>query len=136
MTPDPAIDWLARLTPNGSRLDPTEVLVRAGRASARTPWGWKLAVAALLLANVATVVILLPHREHPRSPEATPAPVVSPASAPTLAPPPESPPGSDANSIAALARSLDPDAPPPPAGFVAPDHPEPTLTVGSRGVTD
>jgi hypothetical protein len=134
MTPDPAIDWLAGLTPNASGLDPAEVLVRAGRASARTPRGWKLAVAGLLLANVATLVILLPHRGPPS--EVAPAPVATPVPAPAPAPPPESPPGSDANSVAALARSFDPDAPPPPAGFVAPDRPADTLTVGSHGVTD
>ena len=35
---------LARFTPSASSLDPADVLFRAGRASARTPWGWKIAV--------------------------------------------------------------------------------------------
>src|SRR5262249_58716654 len=104
MNPDPVFDWLARLAPNGAGLDPAEVLVRAGRASARTAWGWKLAVASLLLANAVTVAVLLMHRDSPRPLEVTPAPAVTPVPAPTPAPPPETTPGTDANSIAALAR--------------------------------
>ncbi|HXD87997.1 MAG TPA: hypothetical protein VN641_16035 [Urbifossiella sp.] len=46
-----AIDKLGRFTPDGSGLDAAAVLFRAGQASARTPWGWKAAVAVLLLAN-------------------------------------------------------------------------------------
>jgi hypothetical protein len=135
MTPDPVLDMLARLTPNGSRLDPAEVLVRAGRASARTPWGWKLAVAGLLLANAVTVALLLPRRDPSRPPDATPSPVVTPAAS-SPPPVPESPPSPEPNSIAALAHSFDPDRPPPPAGFAAPDRPAAILTVSSRDVTD
>jgi hypothetical protein len=133
MTPDHRLDWLARLTPNGALLDPADVLFNAGRASARTPRAWKLGVAGLLLANAVTAGLLLSRRDPP---EAASAPVSVPASAPAPTPPPDSPAQPDPNSLSALVRSLDLDAPPPPAGFVAPDRPAAPLTVGSLGVTD
>jgi hypothetical protein len=136
MTPDPRLDWLTRLTPNGALLDPADVLFHAGRASARTPRAWKLAVAGLLLANAVTVGLLLAHRDPPRSPEAASAPVAVPTSVPAPVPPSDGPTWDEPNSISTLARSLDLDAPPPPAGFVAPDRPAAPLTVGSLGVTD
>jgi hypothetical protein len=136
MTPEPGLNWLARLQPNGSLLDPADVLFHAGRASARTPRMWKLAVAGLLLANMVTIGLLLSRRDPTRPPTAAPIPIATPAPDPTPAPPPDSPPGSDPNSLYSLAHSLDPDAPPPPAGFVAPDRPAAPFTVGSLGVTD
>jgi hypothetical protein len=134
MTPDPRLDWLTRLQPNGSVLDPADVLFHAGRASARTPRAWKLAVTGLLLANFVMVGFLLARRDVPRLPDAASAPVAVPTPAP--APPSDSRPGSDPDSVFSLARSFDPDAPPPPAGFVAADRPAAPLTVGSLAVTD
>ena len=49
MTPDPVFDKLARFTPSVSSLDAAEVLFRAGQASARTPWCWKIAVVGSVL---------------------------------------------------------------------------------------
>jgi hypothetical protein len=136
MTPGPGLDWLTRLRPNGSLLDPADVLFHAGRASAGIPRGWKLAVAGLLLANAVLAGILLSGRDPARPPGVTPAPVAVPAPTPAPAPPPGSPAGRDSNSIVSLSRSIDPDAPPPPAGFVPPDRPAAPLSVGSLGVTD
>jgi hypothetical protein len=133
MTPDPRLDWLTRLQPNGSILDPADVLFHAGRASARTPRAWKVAVAGLLMANLVMVGLLLARRDPPRPLEAA-APVAVPTPAP--APPADTLPSSDPDSVYSLARSFDPDAPPPPAGFVAPDRPVAPTTVGSLGVTD
>jgi hypothetical protein len=134
MTPGPELDWLTRLQPNGSVLDPADVLFHAGRASARTPRAWKLAFAGLMLANAVTVGLLLSGRDAPPLPDAASAPVVVPTPAPAL--PTGSRPGSDPDSVYSLARSFDPDAPPPPAGFVAPDRPAAPTTVGSLAVTD
>jgi len=136
MNNDPVIHRLARFTPDESLIDPAALLFRAGRASARTSWGWKLAVAGLLLANAVTVAILFARRDPPRPPEATPAPAMTPAPALPPAPMPESPPSPEPNSIAALAHSFDPDRLPPSAGFVDPDRPATMLTVGSHDVTD
>ncbi|MBX9584694.1 MAG: hypothetical protein K2X87_30695 [Gemmataceae bacterium] len=58
MTPEPDLGPLAAFTP-ASGLDPAEVLFRAGRATARTPRVWKLAVAGLVALNVATAAALL-----------------------------------------------------------------------------
>jgi hypothetical protein len=134
MTPDPRLDWLTRLTPNGALLDPADVLFHAGRASARTPRAWKVGVAGLVLANAVTVGFLLVRRDMPRLPDSASAPVAVPA--PAAAPPSESRPGSDPDSVFSLAQSFDPDSPPPPAGFVPPDRPPAPLTVGSLAVTD
>jgi len=134
MSPDPRLDWLTRLQPNGSVLDPADVLFHAGRASARTPRAWKVAVAGLLMANLVMVGLLLARRDVPRLPDAASAPVAVPTPAPV--PPSAQPPGCDPDSVFSLARSFDPDAPPPPAGFVAPDRPAATTTVGSLAVTD
>jgi hypothetical protein len=49
MTPDPVATVLAGFTLRESSLDPADVLFHAGRASARTPWGWKVSVTGLVL---------------------------------------------------------------------------------------
>jgi hypothetical protein len=136
MTPDPVLDWLTRLAPNGALLDPADVLFQAGRRSARTPRAWKLAVVGLLLANAVTVAVLFPRRTPSDPTEVAPAPVATPGPGAEPMPPAESLPGPDPNSIASLSHSFDPDAPPPLAGFVAPDQPPVTLAVGPRGATD
>ena len=55
MTPDPVYDKLAKFSPDAAAVDASVLLFEAGRASARTPWGWKAAAAALLVANVLSV---------------------------------------------------------------------------------
>jgi len=57
VTPDP-VAALARFTPAGA-VDPAELLFAAGRASARTHWGWKAAVAALSLSTAALGAVLV-----------------------------------------------------------------------------
>jgi hypothetical protein len=66
MSPDPILDKLARFTPNGSAIDQAALLFEAGRASARTPLGWKFAVAALLAANLGWLSVLTFH-SNPRN---------------------------------------------------------------------
>lgn len=134
MTPDPVLDKLARFTPDGSQIDPAELLFRAGRASARTHWGWKAVVAGLLLANLGTAgFLVLRSEKSPLPPEPAPVQLVVPAAVPSPEPPPpEAPASPDPDSLGSLARVFDPDSPPPPAGFVPPDHPAEVLTVGSR----
>jgi hypothetical protein len=63
MTPDPVLDKLARFTPSSSAVNNAALLFAAGRASARTPWAWKVAVAGLLLANLGwlSLVLFRPH---------------------------------------------------------------------------
>ncbi len=97
MTPEPVFEKLTRFTPSASSLDPAEVLFRAGQASVRTPWGWKVGVSGLLL----VVAVLLGERlvnnqnAKPGSQEAAPitvvAPVPIPASEPSLSPIPSEP---------------------------------------------
>jgi hypothetical protein len=67
MMPDPVFDKLAKFTPDAAAVNPAELLFAAGRASARTPWGWKTAVAGLILTNLVCVSLLVFH-----SPEAPP----------------------------------------------------------------
>ena len=55
MTPDPVFGKLTRFTPRVPSLDPADVLFRAGQDSARTPWGWKIAVSGLGLVIAALV---------------------------------------------------------------------------------
>ena len=57
VNPDP-IAKLAKFTPATSA-DPADLLFAAGRASARTPRGWKAAVVSLALSNVALCACLL-----------------------------------------------------------------------------
>jgi hypothetical protein len=137
MTPDPVYDKLARFNPDATGLDPAEVLFRAGRASAKTPRVWKVAVAGLLLANAATAAALLFRQEKPPLPEVIPVTVVVPVIMPqTATSPPEAPSGPSPDSIGLLTRTFDPDIPPPPAGFAPPDRPVEILTAGSRGGID
>ena len=93
MTPDPVFDRLDRFTPDASTIDPAAILFRAGRASARTPWGWKLTVAGLLVTNVVTAVAL--GYRSPADPDPIPTPVLVPVIPPALestpAPEPTSP---------------------------------------------
>jgi hypothetical protein len=109
MTPDPVFDRLDRFTPDASTIDPAAILFRAGRASVRTPWGWKLAVAGLLVTNMVTAFALGFRSLTDRDPIPGPAvvPVVPPALEPTPAPDPTSPPSPW--SYAAMMGITDPD---------------------------
>lgn len=134
MTPDPVLDKLARFTPDGSQLDPCEMLFRAGRASARTPRIWKVAVAGLLLANLVTAGFLLFRQEKPQPiPEPVPVPVV----VPVIVPSPESPPSPTASpspwSLGALFRLTDPSDLPAAQAVTDLAPAEPPLTPRSRG---
>jgi hypothetical protein len=77
ITPDPVIGKLAKFTPDGSALDPAELLFAAGRASARTHWFWKVAVGGLLVANFVCVGFLV-LRSQEAMPEAHIIPVAVP----------------------------------------------------------
>jgi hypothetical protein len=139
MTPDPVLDKLARFTPDGSGIDPAELLFRAGRASARTPPVWKIAVAGLLLANVATVgFFLLRPEKPPPPPEPVPVPVVVPV--PVTVPSPEPPPSPAASpspwSLGALLRLSDPRDLPAAQAVTDLAPAEPPLTPRSRGEFD
>ena len=83
MNPDPMAK-LAKFTPAGGA-DPAELLFAAGRASARTHWGWKAAVAGLFATNLALgAALALRSPGAPATPPATepPAPIVQPPSLP------------------------------------------------------
>jgi hypothetical protein len=118
MTHDPVYDKLARFTLNSASPDPAEILFYAGRASARTPWGWKVTVVGLLLANVALVGLLLfRDSRHPRvfTPSLEPvAPVIiggGPGLVPIPVPSPSLSPVESASpwSFGALHRVTDPN---------------------------
>ncbi|MBP3956758.1 hypothetical protein J8F10_15910 [Gemmata sp. G18] len=81
MTPDP-IAKLAQFTPAPS-IDAAELLFAVGRASARTHWGWKVAVAGLVVSNVALGATLL---FAPRS-----APLAAPVPVPAISHPEQAP---------------------------------------------
>ena len=81
MTPDPVFDKLARFTPDAGGLDPAEVLYRAGRASARTPLAWKLAVAVLLASNA----VFFLNRTKPAEVVLVPVPVAETPAPPATA---------------------------------------------------
>ena len=129
-----AIDKLSRFTPDGLGLDAAEVLFRAGRASARTPWGWKAAVALLLLANggwlaerwshepVAVPVVSIPEKQV--------APVVEPPASP-LPDPSES-----LWSLGALHQTTDADSLPASPAIANMPPTDPPLTPHSLGMID
>jgi hypothetical protein len=105
-------DKLARFSPDSQGIDPADILFRAGRASARTHWAWKLAVAALLLTNaVAAGFIVFRGRPDPAAPEVVTVPVVIPVVVvPVSVEPVSSPPESASPwSYGSLLRTTDPD---------------------------
>jgi hypothetical protein len=96
MTNDPLLDKLARFTPNAASVDNAALLFATGRASARTPWVWKVAVAGLLLANAGWLSVLafgpkqegVPISVPPITPAAPATPQTEPDSLPSSNPPP------------------------------------------------
>jgi hypothetical protein len=81
MTPDP-VEKLARFTPTGP--EHAELLFAAGRASARTPWFWKVGLVISVAANAACLATLVF-----RAPEVQPVVVPQqPAPVPVLVSPP------------------------------------------------
>lgn len=133
MTPDHVYDKLARFSPDSQGIDPAEILFRAGRASARTHWLWKLAVAALLLTNVAAVGFLA-FRDRPErtAPEVVTVPVVIPVvvtpTEPVSAPTESASPW----SYGSLLRTTDPDDLPRSPALVGLTPAAPPLTSLSR----
>jgi len=89
MTPDPVFDTLARFTPDSTGVDPAAILFAAGKASARTPVMWKLAVSVLLVTNLAALGLFLLR-------PSAPAPVVAPIVVPVVVPIPAQQPDSAA----------------------------------------
>ncbi len=130
MNADP-VAKLSRFTPAGA-IDPAELLFAAGRASARTPWGWKAAVGTLALANVALASVLAfgPRDAAPVLPTPVPAGRPEPAPVPPSAPAPADDPWSYR-----VLRAADADlAPvPEPALDFAPPREPLTVLSGRRG---
>ncbi len=128
MTPDLVLAKLARFTP--AIVDPAELLFAAGRASARTPWVWKAAVAGSLLANAVCVGLLL--FRSPESPQVTPSePPAVPAVVPTVEPTPVVPASStpDPWSYQAIHAAGDPDQLPKPVSQFEISHTGKPLSV-------
>lgn len=137
MTPDPVLDKLTRFTPDGSQIDPAQLLFRAGRASARTHWGWKAAVAGLLLANLGTAGYLAFRPEKsPPPPEPVPVPVVVPVAVPSPEPPPSPDVSPSPWSLGALLRTTDPRDLPAAQAAIDLAPAEPPLTPRSVGRAD
>ena len=89
MKPDPILDKLACFTPYGTAAGQAALLFAAGQASARTPWGWKIAVIGLLIANLGWLFVLKFHSiaevpaNTPQQPKLAPAPPTEPLQPPT-----------------------------------------------------
>ena len=127
------VERLRKFTPAAGRLDRDEVLFRAGRASARTPRGWKVSCGVLAVSQAATLGLWWGTRPTPPVPPMPPA-VVVPDAVPAPLPAPSGPaPVVEPSSYLALSRSWNPDAPPPPAPPSGPSRPERPLTAGARG---
>ena len=141
LKPDPVHDKLARFTPNPAFPDPAEVLFFAGRASARTSWGWKATVVGLLFANVVQVGILL-FREAKHAWASTPGleqidpvvnvgPMATPTSEPRLSPGEAD--SASPWSFGVLHRVSDPNDLPQAQAVEGLSSGDPPLTPRSRG---
>lgn len=137
---DPILDKLAQFTPDAASIDHAEILFRAGRASARTPRIWKIALIGLLLSNAATASLLVVRDRQPSSVPAADQPGFRSPIDPQPDPATPKPPISSESpwSIGMLNRTLDPDSAPneePIAGLTAPHRPL-TLLAAHRGEID
>ena len=135
VNPDP-VARLAKFTP-ASASNAADLLFAAGRASARAHRGWKAAVAALALSNVALGALLLfGSRELP--PAAPPLPVAQPQPEPVPAPPASAPAPTDEPWSYRTLRATDPEYPPKAEPFanLAPAREPLTALSGRRGDID
>jgi hypothetical protein len=112
MIPDPILDKLARFTPHSTAADQAALLFAAGQASTRTPWGWKVAVVGLMLANLGWLSLLTFQPSAETTPNTPPQPELTPATPPhteLLQPPASNPPpiGDDLWSYRALLSAGD-----------------------------
>jgi len=135
LTRDPLLQNLARFTPASAGIDRYAMLFAAGRASAPKAYGWKLAAAALALAQVVTLAVWFAGSRSEATAQLALPPVVeqapdvpdSPVS-PALEPLP-------AASYGSLVRRWERDGLPPPAPVADPVPARPTLSIAtSRGV--
>jgi hypothetical protein len=134
VNPDPIVK-LAQFSP-ALAIDPAELLFAAGRASARTHWGWKAAVLALALSNGALgAVLVFGSRDAPSVAAPTPVPVVSPE--PLLAPASPPAPVDEPWSYRAL-RATDPELAPStePVTNLTPSREPLSVLSGRRGDID
>jgi hypothetical protein len=137
MNPDP-VAKLARFTPAPSP-DAVELLFAAGRASARTHWLWKGAVAALVISNAALGVLFALRTTDPQ-PAPQPIPVVQPApeqpATPQATTPPSSAPADEPWSYRTLRGSDLEHAPQSDTFPLAPPRQALTVLSGRRGELD
>ena len=135
MTDDPVLDKLKLFTPDGSSLDSAEILFSAGRASVRTPRGWKIAVAGLLLA-----ILGLIDERMIRQPQTAVSPASgSPDDRPAIIVQPAYPIPTETSSpwrFCALQHLSDPNDLPGSAALSAISPGDPPLTPRSRGEFD
>jgi hypothetical protein len=136
MTSDPVVGRLARFTPRAPSLDPADVLFCAGRDSARTPRGWKVAVAGLGL----VVAALLGERwvnsraANPGPPTPAAPAVVVPIPVPDQGPSPV-PTGPESPwRFGALLHAADPDDLPASGSLAGLSPADPPLTPRSREI--
>jgi hypothetical protein len=137
MKPDP-VAKLAQFTP-APVVDPAELLFAAGRASARTPRGWKAAVVVLGVSNAALTALLV-GRPLAAPPAPPPEPIVRPVPPepvePAVPSAPASAPPEEPWSYLAL-RAADPDRLPQAETLPTTAAPEPlTALSGRRGDID
>jgi len=136
MTPDPVLGRLTRFTPREPALDPADVLFRAGRDSARTPPGWKVAVWGLGLAAAALLgERVVNHRDaNSRPREAAPPIAVIPVPIPAPDPGPSPVPTGPESPwrFGALLHVTDPDDVPTSPALAGLSPADPPLTPRSR----
>jgi hypothetical protein len=139
MNPDPVLEKLVRFTPNASSLDPAEVLFRAGQASARTPWGWKIAVPGLLFVIAALLGERLMNNTNanPGPPVVVPGvlmPVPIPSSAPSPSPDPIASEPESPWRLGALLHVAEPNDLPKEPALAGLSPADPPLTPRSREI--
>lgn len=129
MNSDP-VAKLAKFTP--AAIDPAALLFAAGRASARTPWSWKAALAASLAVNAASAGWLLVPAPGPR-PVVVPTEPHPPVVAPQPEPPAPAPAAPDPWSYGSLHARGDLDQLPRPVTFADPaTTPKPLSVLSAR----